>query len=136
MVMPLHTYEKTLGGLARTPGPASPPHLSGVRQAADTAAGRRGGAGWHRRDPAARGALLLAADRLASATRRWRLRGPEGDPARPQGCDEPSPGRRTRPVAARQQAPRTALATRRGGHRNPKKVALLLGLPIASDEPS
>ena len=91
----------------------------------------------YRRDrchPASRGPLLVNPDRLAPPARCGRLRGAQAATTRPQARGRSTRGRRSRPASPRKRQAASAARTRRSHHRDPKKVAALLGMPMATTE--
>jgi transposase len=66
--------------------------------------------------------------------RRQRVRGAEAAATRPQTRGGPTGGRRSRPASPRKREAASAARTRRSDHWDPKKVAGLLGIPMATSE--
>src|SRR3954454_7106752 len=85
-----------------------------------------------RRHPASRRPLLVHPDRLAPPARGRRLGGAQAATPRPQARARPTRGRRSRPASPRKRQAAAAARTRRSDHRPPKKVAALLGMPMAT----
>ena len=87
--------------------------------------------------PAPRGSLLFQSDRMAPPAGRRSDRRPDPGQTRPENRRTQSAGRRPGPASARQCPPHAAPEARRSHHRPPKKVAELLGIPLApnGDEP-
>jgi hypothetical protein len=100
---------------------------------------------WYHRDPASRGSLLLQPYRLAPGPGRRGHQRAEPGQARAEACPragKPDPrdrrtqpaGRRQRPSSTGQCPPHAAPDPRRSRHRHPKKVAALLGIPMAPSD--
>ena len=155
MVMPLITFEKTLADGSSTeggrrpsvvaePSAASPELSDRPRRRTFTTAYKLGilrqvdEAG-----PGGIGAILRREGLYSSLLTDWRRQRDAGAcealkavKRGPKVAEPESAGGRTCPVAARLQEHDVALAARRGDRRNPKKVALLLGLSMPDDEAS
>src|SRR6202051_4359114 len=119
---------------SRTVGPAAPTDVHRAGQAEDTGRDRSRTRRRHGRHPAPRRPVFLDPERLARIARRGRARWTDVDQARAEARTTQSIDGRTGAGQTGECAAGAPAGACRGHHLDPKKVAALLGLPLATSD--